>query len=102
MKKDKAKVLNEEMSDAQIRGFLDAHPPRHANADYHCLVHAYRGLTAPDFKRFLAVFREAGRDLNARNQYGQTLADVLATHASSGAYLEDLRAAGGRPSGRIA
>lgn len=97
MKKDKAKVLNEEMSDEQIRGFLAGHPPVHVHADYHCLVRAYRGLTAPDFARFLAVFTAEGRDINALNEQGETLLDVVSTHESCGEYVDALRAAGARP-----
>ncbi len=99
MKKDKAKVLNEEMSDEQIRGFLAAHPPVHVHADFHCLVRAYRGLTAPDFERFLAVFVGAGRDINARNEHGETLLQVVATHESSTEYAEALKQAGATPAG---
>lgn len=94
MKKDKAKVLNEELTDAQIRGFLVAHPPVHVHADFHCLVRAYRGLTAPDFARFLACFVAEGRDINARNEQGATLLEVVSTHESSGEYAEALRSVG--------
>lgn len=94
MKKDKAKVLNEEMSDEQIRGFLAAHPPVHVHADFHCLVRAYRGLTAPDFERFLAVFVAEGRDLDARNEHGETLLEVVSCHESSGDYVAALKQAG--------
>ncbi len=98
MKKDKAKVLNEELSDEQIRGFLASNPPVHVHADYHCLVRAYRGLTADDFQRFLAVFTDAGRDINALNEHGETLLDVVSTHESCADYAAALEQVGGRRS----
>lgn len=96
MRKDKQKVLDEVLTDEQIRGFLAANPPVHVAADHNCLIKAYRGLVARDFARFVEMFVAEGRDLNAPNEFGETVLDVVATHESFAEYAEILRGAGAR------
>lgn len=98
MRKDKQKVLEEVLSDDQVRGFLLTAPPAGISADYNCIEKAYRGMVARDFARFIEFFTESGRDLNAQNEYHQTMLDVVMRHAESGEYAEILRNAGARHS----
>ncbi len=96
MRKDKQKVLDEVLTDEQIRGFLAANPPAHFAADHNCVIKAYRGLVARDFSRFVEMFVAEGRDLNALNEFGETVLDVVASHESCAEYAEILRDAGAR------
>lgn len=98
MRKDKQKVLEEVLTEDQIRGFLLTVPPSGISADYNCIEKAYRGLVARDFAQFIGFFVESGRDLNATNEYHQTMLDVVVRHAASGEYAEILRNAGAKHS----
>ena len=63
-RKDKKKVIGEPMTDEQIKVFLDFTGEEGVNADFHVLEKAYRALRVEDFERFIAFFKEQGRDLN--------------------------------------
>jgi len=86
-KKDKKVVEGEVFDDNRIRGFLNVQPPAGVDADFHALEIAYRGMTPESFERFVTFFREAGRNLQARNQQGETLVDVLKKHRHGKEYL---------------
>lgn len=92
-RKDKKKVVGEPMTDEQIRVFLDVRPEAGEDPDFSALLRAYRSLREHDFARFVAMFREAGRNIDARGADGQTLRDVLATHRLAAGYIEALDAA---------
>lgn len=94
LRKDKKQVIGEEMTDDQIRRLLITEPPAGVDRDFHCLERAYKGLRAHDFERFLAFFVAEGRNLQATDPRGRTLADVLATHANSADYVAALGAVG--------
>lgn len=98
MRKDKQKVLEEVLSEEQIRGFLLTAPPSGLSADYNCIEKAYRGMVARDFARFIEFFVASGRDINAQNEYHQTMLDVIVRHAEAGDYAEILRNAGAKHS----
>ena len=95
MRKDKKQIIGEELSDEQIRRHLDAEPPLGVARDFHTLERAYRGLRAQDFERFLQFFVAAGRDVNAADSRGRTLAAILATHANGTDYVAALARVGG-------
>jgi len=92
---DKPKVLDEEWSDERVKGFLALEPYDKAiNADFNALLKAYQAMRAEDFERFVGFFVEAGRDLNAANEHGETILDLISQHRRSVAYAETLKAAG--------
>ncbi len=94
LKKDKQKIIGEELTDERIAGFLDIQAPAGIDADFHVLEKAYRGLRGPDFKRFLAVFSAANRNINATNIQGKTLLALAQSHRNSAEYVEALKSAG--------
>lgn len=96
MRKDKKQVIGEELTDEQVRRFLLAEPPAGVDRDYHTLERAYRGLRAHDFARFLAFFTAEGRNVNATDPQGRTLAAIAARHANGEEYVAALGNVGGR------
>lgn len=95
LRKDKKQVIGEELTDEQVRRFLDCEPPAGVDRDFHTLERAYRGLRAHDFERFLGFFVAAGRNVNATDGRGQTLAAVIGAHAAGEEYREALARVGG-------
>ena len=95
-KKDKKKVVVETFDDERIKTFLLAVPHGDINADYYVLEKSYRGMNEENFASFVRFFVEAGRDINAKNPQGLTLAQIVAQHRHGVEYLEALRAAGGK------
>ena len=92
---DKPKVLGEEWSDERVKGFLAIEPHDSAiNPDFNALLKAYQAMRAEDFERFVGFFVESGRDLNAKNDQGETILDLISQHGRSVAYAETLKAAG--------
>jgi hypothetical protein len=89
-KKDKKVIEDEQRSDDQLRFFLGVQPPAGVDADFHALEIAYRSMKPDEFERFVGFFREAGRDVNARNPAGQTLAQVLSGHRLGTPYIASL------------
>jgi hypothetical protein len=90
LKKDKKQVIGEVFDEDRLRTFLDIQPPAGVDADYHVLEKAYRGMGADNFATFVELFVAAGRNLQARNPAGQTLAEVIAGHRHAEPYLEAL------------
>lgn len=94
---DKPKVIGEEWSDERIQGFLDAAPwDPGISADYQILLKAYRAMRAGDFERFIGFFRAEGRDLNAEDEQGRTLLDLVSQHRRSEEYARILERAGAK------
>lgn len=94
---DKPKVIGEEWSDERVRSFLAIEPYDAAiDADFNALEKAYRAMRAEDFERFVGFFVEAGRDLNAKNERGETMLDIISQHRRSTDYAETLKAAGAK------
>jgi hypothetical protein len=93
LKKDKEKVLGEVFDDERVRSFLDYQAPAGVSNDFHALEKAYRGMNIDNFVTFLGFFKEAGRDLNATNPDGKTLAEVAGEHGHGVEYVDALRAA---------
>ena len=92
---DKPKVIGEEWSDERVKGFLSIEPyDKGINPDFNALQKAYQAMRAEDFERFVGFFVEAGRDLNAQNEYGETMLDIILQHRRSAAYADILTAAG--------
>ncbi|WP_257266575.1 PA4642 family protein [Endozoicomonas sp. ONNA2] len=90
MKKDKQKVIGEELSDERLKVLLTLQPTAGSSRDYHILLRAYRYLRAEDFARFIPFYLAAGLNLNARNSDGKTLAETITQHHHGEPYLKAL------------
>lgn len=86
--------FGETWSDDRIRSYLERLPPAGESADFHVLYTAYKHMRDDDFARFLDMFKAAGRDLQARNRDGRTLAELLQGHAQAAPFLTLLQHAG--------
>lgn len=86
-KKDKKVVEDEQRTDEQLCFFLHVQPPAGVDADFHVLEIAYRNMKPDEFGRFVGFFREAGRNLQAQDPVGDTIADVLRRHRHGAEYL---------------
>ncbi len=97
MRPDKQKVVDEVWDLDRIRAFLD-NPPLApgADPDFSALVHAYRGMRPDDFRTFLSLFQRAGRNLDAHDDAGRTLLEVIAGHRLAAPFKEALLAAGAK------
>lgn len=94
---DKPKVIGEEWSDERVKSFLSITPyDTTLNPDYQVLIKAYQAMRAGDFERFLVFFTEAGRDLNALSENGQTILDHIGEHRRSVEYVAALRTFGAK------
>ena len=97
MRPDKQKVVDEVWDQARIRGFLDKAPLGDGvDADFSALLYAYRSMRPEDFAVFIDYFQEAGRNLDARGEAGETLAEVIAAHRRAGPFRRILRDAAAR------
>ena len=94
---DKPKVIGEEWSDERVKSFLAITPyDSSIDADFNALIKAYQAMIAEDFERFVGFFVEAGRNLNAVDENGETILDLVSRHRRSIAYAETLRKAGAK------
>jgi hypothetical protein len=83
----------EEWSDERVKGYLNRETTEGENPDFHVLYIAYKHMRSCDFERFIVFFKEAGRDLNARNKNGKTLLDIVSEHGKAGEFVAILQAA---------
>ncbi len=90
------KVEGEQWSDERIAGFLALKPYDPINPDYHVLLQAYHHMTPDFFARFIAMFVDAGRDLNALSPENQTILGRISEHPSSSDYANILKQHGAR------
>jgi hypothetical protein len=88
------KVEGEEWSDERIKEFLTLKPLDGTDPDFHVLHQAYIHMIPEFFERFLVVFKEAGRNLNAKALTGETMLERLSKHRRAAVYLELLRKVG--------
>ncbi|WP_281646813.1 PA4642 family protein [Parendozoicomonas sp. Alg238-R29] len=88
MKKDKQKVIGEELSDDRIRKLLNLEGEEGINRDYFILMRAYRALRSHDFARFITFFKEAGFDTNAKGPDGLSLQEEMKGHTQAERYLQ--------------
>lgn len=95
MRPDKKKVVDEIWDDERIRSFLGKKAlGSESNTDFSALLYAYRSMRVEDFQRFLELFVEQGRDLNALSRTGETLLTNIAAHRVSPPFQAALRSAG--------
>ena len=83
MRPDKAKVIDEIWDEPRIESFLDKAPMGEENAEFSILLNAYRSMRPEDFARFIDKFKARGGHVDALDNRGRTLLDVIATHAKS-------------------
>ena len=88
MRKDKKQVIGDEIGDAQIKLFLDFEPVDATSPSLHKLIKAYRGLRVDDFERFLGFFREAGYDLDGKDEHGKTIIELIKDQRNAPEYIE--------------
>lgn len=94
---EKPKVIGEEWSDERVKSFLSITPyDTSLNADFYCLIKAYQAMRLEDFERFITFFVDAGRNLNALGEQGETILDHISAHRRSVAYAEALKKAGAK------
>ena len=86
-KKDKKVIEDEQRSDDQLRFFLGVQPPAGVDADFHALEIAYRNMKPDEFERFVGFFKAEGRNVQAKNPAGETLAQTLAQHRLGAPYI---------------
>ena len=91
LKKDKVKVIDEDMNDEKIARFLTLQPYGDESADFHVLTKAYRGLPVEYFTTFLAMFLAEGRDINAKNSQGQSFLGFIEGNSNFTEFAELLK-----------
>ena len=95
MRPDKAKVVDEVWDEQRIRSFLDKAPlAAGMDADFSALLYAYRSMRPGDFALFIDWLRQAGRNLEAENDQGETLMDIITRHRLAQPFQDILEAAG--------
>lgn len=85
-------VTDEVWDDARVKSFLNMQSYGDQTEDFHILLKAYRGMRTGDFKRFLDFFVEAGRNLDALDQSGKSLWEIIADHRQGADFIEIRRA----------
>ena len=88
MRNDKKQVIGDEIGDDQIKLFLNFEPVDATSPSLHKLTKAYRGLRIDDFERFLGFFKEAGLDLDGKDEHGQTFVDLIKDQRNAAEYIE--------------
>lgn len=95
MRPDKQKVVDEVWDDERIRAFLRKAPlAAGLDPDFSALLYAYRSMRPEDFRTFVGYFQEAGRNLEAKNDQGQTLLQAIAAHRRAAPFRQALLDAG--------
>jgi hypothetical protein len=88
---DKKAIVDEVWDDARIEGFLHKTPLGDGeDPDFSILVYAYRSMRVDDFRRFVPLYRAAGKNLNATGRDGKTLRQLLAGHRHGQPFIEVL------------
>jgi len=91
LKKDKIKVIDEEMNDEKIRRLFFYKPYGDESADFHVLTKAYRGLPIEYFTRFLEMFLDDKRDINAKNSQGQSFLSSIENNLKFPEFVDTLK-----------
>ena len=94
LKKDKQKVIGEELPLEKLAILLELEPAQGENPDFHILTKAYRGLPAHEFERFLTLYKETGRSLNPSNSEGITFLASISQNERQQEYVALMQQAG--------
>ena len=92
MKGDKKRVEGVQWSEQQLRSYLEFNSYDGTDRDFHCLYRAYTRMDEGAFAQFVELFKSEGRNLDAPNQDGKTLAELIRSHQQSADYLAALTA----------
>ncbi|NIP15601.1 MAG: hypothetical protein GWM88_13130 [Pseudomonadales bacterium] len=96
MRPDKTKVVDEVWDEARIESFLHKAPlGEERSSDYSALLYAYRSMRPDDFAAFVRMFVQAGRDVNATSNGGETLLATIRDHRHGARFRTILEEAGG-------
>lgn len=95
MRKDKKQLIGDEIGDAQIKLFLDFEPIDATSPSLHKLIKAYRGLRIDDFARFVVFFKEAGFDLDGKDEHGNDFITLIGDQRNAPEYIEVIEKARG-------
>jgi aryl-alcohol dehydrogenase-like predicted oxidoreductase len=87
-KKEKEVVVDEVWTETRVREFLDVKPAEAIEADFHMLQKAYQQMRADDFEKFVAMFLQENRNINARDPHGRTLLSYMREHTKSSEYVD--------------
>lgn len=87
MKRDKQRIEGEQWEESQLLSYLEFETYDGTDRDFHCLYRAYTRMNEATFERFVELFKAKGRNLQAQNKAGETLADILKRHTVSEDYL---------------
>jgi hypothetical protein len=93
-KKDKEKVFGGEWSEAQLEEFMVDQNYPGETADFTSIIRAYRHMMPASFADFLMLLKEKGRDVNAKNEAGETALQVISTHPKGAEFAIILKDAG--------
>ena len=96
LKKDKIKIIDEEMTDEKISRFLTLKPYGDESEDFHMLTRAYRGLPVEYFATFLTMFLAENRDINAKNSQGQSFLGSIEGNTTFPEFIETLKENGAK------
>ena len=95
---DKKQIIDEVWDDARVESFLHRDSAGTGlDPDFFVLWQAYQGMREGDFRRFLRLFVQAGRNLDATNERSETLATMISSHRHAGPFIDALVAAGATP-----
>lgn len=80
-------VTEEVWDDDRVKSFLSLEPNSTETADFYVLLKAYRGMRPEDFERFMNFFIAAKRDLDAKDNQGRTLWQIIKSHRHGHAFI---------------
>ena len=95
MRKDKKQLIGDEIGDEQVKLFLNFEPVDATSPSLHKLIKAYRGLRVGDFERFLVFFKQAGYDLDGKDEQGNDFIAVIRDQRNAADYIELIERARG-------
>ena len=93
MRKDKKQLIGDEIGDEQVKSFLNFEPYDATSPSLHKLIKAYRGLRINDFERFLVFFKQAGYDLDGKDEHGNDFVALIKDQRNAEDYIELVRQA---------
>ena len=82
--------FGEDWNDDRVSSYLNRQPPAGVDADFHVLNTAYKHMRAYDFERFMALFLAEGRNVNAVNEEGRSMLDLVRAHPISADFVHIL------------
>ena len=91
MKRDKKRVESEQWSDEQLQTYLNFNTFDGTDRDYHCLYRAYTRMNENTFEDFVELFKAEGRNIEATNNDGRTLKQIISGHARGQEYISILQ-----------